>query len=399
MSGFVKAITTSLATNPRILWARPAVNLFLAGYIRKFRPRSVGGQLILHSHLPPLNSPAYARFVDEHILGRSQGPSHAQIGVTNACPQNCGYCYNRDRSGEPMDTSTILRIIRELQQMGVVWLGLTGGEPLLNPDLAHLVRKAAEMCAVKLFTTGCGLTPSLASELRQAGLFSVSVSLDHWDPEVHDRGRGYAGAYSEALRAIEVFRAQGIDTGVSSVLSGDTIGAEGSQRFLAFLDTLGINEAWISEVKPSGRESWNGQGICTVNDRKALAVLQDRYNRRNGMTVNYLGHFEGARHFGCNAGTRMIYVDAFGEVSPCVFTPISFGNVKKRPVSEVWNDMTPLFTPSSSCFANENYPLYSRYDTGSLPISPEGSSALMREAVFREPARFQRILKGRRRGS
>ncbi|MFO7627878.1 MAG: radical SAM protein [Candidatus Fermentibacteraceae bacterium] len=158
MSGVFGAIMASLVTNPRILFAKPALNMFLAGYIRKFKPRRVNGQLILHSHLPPLNSSAYARFVDRHILGRCHGPSHAQIGITNACPQNCGYCYNRDRTGDPMDTSTILRIIGELQQMGVVWLGLTGGEPLLNPDIAHLVRKAAEKCAVKLFTTGCGLT-------------------------------------------------------------------------------------------------------------------------------------------------------------------------------------------------------------------------------------------------
>jgi MoaA/NifB/PqqE/SkfB family radical SAM enzyme len=175
------------------------------------------------------------------------------------------------------------------------------------------------------------------------------------------------------------------------------MGAEGSQRFLEFLDTLGINEAWISEVKPSGRESWNGHGICTENDRKALAALQDRYNKKSGMTVNYLGHFEGACHFGCNAGTRMIYVDAFGEVSPCVFAPLSFGSVKTRPVAEIWSGMSSMFKPSSSCFVNENYPLFSRHDTGSLPISPEGSEALMRDAVFGEPARFQRILYGRGR--
>lgn len=399
MSGTFGAMIASLAANPRILLARPALNLFLAGYIRKFKPRRVGGHLILHSHLPPINSSAYSRFVDEHILKKCQGPSHAQIGITNACPQHCSYCYNRDRTGEPMSTSTILRTIGELQRMGVVWLGLTGGEPLLNPDIVQIVGKAAEKSAVKLFTTGCGLTASLASELKQAGLFSVSVSLDDLDPETHDRGRGCPGAYSEALRAIEVFKGQGIDTGVSSVLSGETLRPEGCRRFLSFLGTLGINEAWISEVKPSGRESWNRGDVCTESDREALSALQDRLNRRGGMTVNYLGHFEGAAHFGCNAGTKMIYVDAFGEVSPCVFTPLSFGNVRASSVSGIWNEMSLLFSHSSSCFACENHHLYSRYDTGSLPVSPEGSRALVREAVFRRPARFQVLLNGRERSS
>jgi len=53
---------------------------------------------------------------------RSPGPSHAQIGVTSACPQNCEYCYNKGRSGRPMDTPTILRVIDDLREAGVAWL-------------------------------------------------------------------------------------------------------------------------------------------------------------------------------------------------------------------------------------------------------------------------------------
>ena len=65
--------------------------------------------------------------------------------------------------------------------------------------------------------------------------------------------------------------------------------------------------------------------------------MQDAHNRRSGgvadgMVVNYLGHFEGRENFGCNAGCKMVYVDTFGEVSPCVFLPFSFGNVRERPL-------------------------------------------------------------------
>ena len=93
------ALAKALARNPRILRAGPAVNLFMLRYLRKFRAVSVGRNVILHSHLPPLNSLAYRRFVNEHLLARVDGPSHAQIGLTNACPQRCIYCYNRDRTG------------------------------------------------------------------------------------------------------------------------------------------------------------------------------------------------------------------------------------------------------------------------------------------------------------
>ncbi len=81
--------------------------------------------------------------------------------------------------------------------------------------------------------------------------------------------------------------------------------------------------------------------------------MQDRWNKSGRMTVNYLGHFEGPDHFGCNAGTKMIYIDAFGEVSPCVFAPMSFGNVRERPLAEIWSDMRERFAPGSSCFVIE----------------------------------------------
>ena len=208
---------------------------FLSDYMSKFQIRRVGDNLILHSHLPPLNSPAYSRFVKEHLLAKTSGPSHAQIGITNACPQHCEYCYNRNRQGQVMDKETIMKIARELKEMGVVWLGLTGGEPLLNKDIVEIIESVAGDCAVKLFTTGCTLTREKASDLKQAGLFSVSVSLDHWEEEKHDRGRRYKGAFQQALKAIDIFQSVGgIQVGVSAVLSREMIRNDQVEDFLAF---------------------------------------------------------------------------------------------------------------------------------------------------------------------
>jgi MoaA/NifB/PqqE/SkfB family radical SAM enzyme len=219
-----------------------------------------------------------------------------------------------------MDTAIIKRAIHELKELGVFWLGLTGGEPLLNKDLLEIVESAGEDCAVKLFTTGSTLTPRLASDLKKAGLFSVSVSLDHWREEDHDRARGIPGAYLEALRAIELFKkTDGLHVGVSAVLSRDMIVRDEVEDLLSFLSGLEVHEAWLSEAKPSVQGFWKSDLVITEAERRKLVALQDRYNRDGGMTVNYLGHFEGGEHFGCNAGHKMVYVDAFGEVSPCVF--------------------------------------------------------------------------------
>jgi MoaA/NifB/PqqE/SkfB family radical SAM enzyme len=286
-----------------------------------------------------------------------------------------------------------------LKAMGVFWLGFTGGEPLLNRDIVEITADASADCAVKLFTTGSGLTPALAAGLKEAGLFSVSVSLDHWTAEVHDAARGTAGAFETALRAIELFRAAGIHTGVSAVLSAEMIRRGQAEPYLEFLQGLGLDEAWLSEMKPSIQLPDNPSGLITEDERRNLIRLQDRWNRAGGMTVNYLGHFEGPDNFGCNAGRKMIYVDAFGEVSPCVFVPMTFGNVRQKPLAEIWSEMRNGFAPGSDCFLIRNQGLLRSRVDGRIPIPADVSRDLMREARFGPPGRFVGLIEGSGRSS
>ena len=384
-------VLRSLAAHPGMLRAGPRLDLFLLAYLRKFRIREVGSDLILHSHLPPLNSRPYGRFIDEHLTRRNTGPSHAQIAITSSCPQNCDFCYNRERSGLPLDKADILQAIDTLADMGVFWLGLTGGEPLLNPDILEIVARAARRCAVKLFTTGCTLTPRLAAELKQAGVFSVCVSLDHWREEIHDRGRNYPGAFQAALQAIRIFRDAGLHTGASAVLSRDMIVSGECHEFLAFLASLGVDEAWLSEVKPSAPAFWDERALVGEAERQALRELQDRYNRDGPMTVNYLGHFEGAEHFGCNAGHKMVYIDAFGEVSPCVFTPITFGNIRDRPLRAIWSEMTTSFRPSATCFINEHWRHIQNLAGNAGRLDAGQTRRLMNDVTFGPMPRFYQL--------
>lgn len=390
-------IVRAILKTPRIVLARPAVNGFLCRYLRKFKMLDVDGNLIIHSHLPPVNSRAYSRFVTEHLLGESIAPSHAQIAVTNACPYQCSYCYNRDRTGRVMDHQTILAAVRQLKELGVFWLGLTGGEPLLNRRLSEIIECAAGDCAVKLFTTGCTLTKQRAAELKQAGLFSVSVSLDHWQEERHDQGRNRPGAFRTALEAIDILKGvPGLHVGVSAVLSTEMLEEEQVETFLQFLGGLDIHEAWLSEAKPSTAAFQRPELVITQEERERLIAIQDRYNKKGGMTVNYLGHFEDSRHFGCSAGHKMVYIDAFGELSPCVFIPISFGNVRERTVKEIYQTMQQRFPTESTCFINRNYRVLQGRGSGAGPIDPAAALALMEGIQFSPLSKFFSLHYGKR---
>jgi len=390
------ALTKALLSKPRILKANPSINRFLLQYLRKFRAVKVGGNLILHSHLPPLNSRAYARFIDEHLLSKIEGPSHAQIALTNACPQNCEYCYSKNRKGEVIDTETIKDIIQDLKEMGVFWLGFTGGEPLLQKDIVKITESVGDDCAVKLFTTGCTLTEKLARDLRNAGLFSVSVSLDHWKADEHDKVRNYPGAFKTALKAIAIFKdVGGVHVGVSAVLSKEMIKENRVEEFLDFLIGMEVHEAWLSECKPSIEEFWTDDLVITEQERLNLVQLQDRYNKEGKINVNYLAHFEGKEHFGCNAGHKMVYVDPFGEVSPCVFIPLTFGNVREAPVKTIVKEMRKFFPSEDTCFINKNYGIIRKYYTGAAPLWISDSVRVVEEACFGPRSRFFTLHYGR----
>jgi MoaA/NifB/PqqE/SkfB family radical SAM enzyme len=388
-------VIRAILRDPRVLRASPALGLHLLHYMRSFPVRRFGENEVLHSHLPPLNSAAYGRFVSEHLLGRCAGPSHAQVGLTAACPQACGYCYNRLRGGTPLTTEEILAVVRDLKRLGVFWIGWTGGEPLLNRDIVRITAEAADGCAIKLFTTGSTLTPALARELQRAGLFSVCVSLDHWKPEVHDANRGVKGAWQTALTAIETFLdIPELHVGVSSVISRPMIHNGEIDQLLAFFQKLGVHEVWLSETKPSVQAFWAEEHVITEEERRLLVRLQDEINAKKGpFTLNYLGHFEGAEQFGCNAGSKMVYVDAFGEVSPCVFTPMTLGNIRDTALTDIVKDMTSRFPGEGRCFVNRNYRLLQKAAEGRIPLPRDATLRLLDEVRFGPPSRFQGLLR------
>ena len=288
-----------------------------------------------------------------------------------------------------METATIKRTISDLKEMGVFWIGLTGGEPLLNKNIAEIVESIGDDCAAKLFTTGCTLTKQKALDLKNAGLFSVSISLDHWREAEHDRIRNYPGAFKTAMNAIDIFRTiGGVHVGVSAVLSKEMMKQPLVEEYLDFLQNLGIHEAWLSETKPSVAVYSKKDLVITQEERLMLLHLQDRYNKVSRMTMNYLGHFEDAQHFGCTAGHKMVYVDAFGEVSPCVFIPMTFGNVQEQPVREIYREMRGLFPTEDACFINKNYEIIQKSMNSSVPLGRENSKNVMDKIKFGPFAKY-----------
>jgi MoaA/NifB/PqqE/SkfB family radical SAM enzyme len=293
------------------------------------------------------------------------------VAVTNRCRYNCWHCSKHHRPQAELPPEALARLAADLQEMGVSIIGLTGGEPLLRGDLESLLRGIDDRSTCLLFTSGDGLTPERAASLKDAGLFGAAVSLDHVDAAVHDKLRGHSGAYDTALAAIRATRDAGLYTMIQLVATREMVGGNLLDRYLELAAGLGVHEIRLLEPMPTGR-LMQGQARygLSARERRLLRDVHVRTNRDPRLVkVSSFAHVEHGSNYGCGAGFQHLYVDADGNVCPCDFVPVSFGNVNEEPVGEIWSRMNRAFgRPRRCCFLLEHAAQLNDAFTGTLPI-------------------------------
>src|SRR5688500_2859989 len=113
--------------------------------------------------------------------------------MTHACPLHCAYCSNPVKLVDPQQELTAddwKRVMSEARDLGVLQLGLSGGEPLVRGDVEELAAHARAMgLYTTLVTSGVGLTRARAQKLREAGLEHIQISVQDADELSADRDR------------------------------------------------------------------------------------------------------------------------------------------------------------------------------------------------------------------
>lgn len=131
-------------------------------------------------------------------------PLYVKLKVTWKCNLRCEMCRHwRTRAEPPLPTARMFALIDELADLGCRKLKLSGGEPLLHPEIVEIVRRAARRgILVSMTTNGTLLTPARAAALIDAGLRRVSVSIDAPEPALHDRIRSVEGAFAATVAGV-----------------------------------------------------------------------------------------------------------------------------------------------------------------------------------------------------
>lgn len=343
----------------------------------------LGGKIYSNTFTPFFPSPAYDRFL-EGVLKVAAGeptPVVTNFAVTARCCCNCWHCSfaGRDKTDQ-LSLDQLKDAIGQVQDLGASVIGITGGEPLLREDLEQIIAAIDERSMPLLFTTGFKLTPERVQRLKQAGLGIPVISLDHHTAEVHDQGRGVKGMFDYALKAIAMFQDAGFYVAVSFVPSRALVADQQDFRAtLEFFKDLGINDMRLTSPILAGHLTSQPQELLSPEQVAFIRQTQRFLTRTKGYPGAFAyDFFESGDYYGCGAGYNYMFIDAAGNVCPCDFTMMSFGQIQDRPVAELWDAMSARFSrPGCTCYADDCAGAMAALGRATWPATPEESQKVL----------------------
>ena len=355
------------------------------------------GQWVINSFLPPFPGRSFDRMFENLLSGRRLSPVSAFLAVSDACSYRCWHCSLKNRDPGALETNQWTNIIGQLQGLGASIIGFTGGEPCVRPDLPSLVAAAASGGVTTIvFTSGAGVDASLLGKLKTAGLWSLCVSLDHPNAAEHDRLRGVEGAHTRACQVLRLAREHGFYTMVGTVATRTLSDEALLSQMHRLAGDCGAHEWRLIEPMPCGRLARaHADTLLTPEHHRILRQFHVRSNRRGSRPkVCAFNQIESPEIFGCGAGTQHLFIDAKGEVCPCDFTAMSFGNAAQEPLDRIWTRMSgAMGNPRRHCFIQKHCDLLERHGHGHFPLTLEQSLAVCAEAGPEPlPDYFQHVL-------
>ncbi len=282
--------------------------------------------------------------------------------TTRNCNLACLHCRasatHGPFSGE-LDTQAATRLLDQIAEVGESIVILTGGEPLLRPDIFEIARYGTQKgLRMVMAPNGTLITETIVRQMLDAGIKRISVSVDGATRDSHDRFRGVDGAFDGALRGIQLANDAGLEFQINTTITKTNLDEIPLIQDLAV--ELGAVAHHIFLLVPTGRGKYIvDQEITAAEYERTLnwfyeqrektplqlkATCAPHYYRilrqrakQEGHTVTFKTHGLDAVTRGCLGGTGFCFVSHTGVVQPCGFLDINCGNVTQTSFVDIWN--------------------------------------------------------------
>lgn len=286
------------------------------------------------------------------------------------CNLTCKHCYalsaDHDYAGE-LSLQEVYTVMDDLKAFGVPALILSGGEPLLRPDLFEIAARARDLgFYTGLSTNGTLIDAPMAARIAGAGFDYVGISLDGLKP-THDKFRRLDGAFDRSLAAIRHLATHNVKVGLRFTMTA--LNAHDLPALLQLMKDEGANKFYFSHLNYAGRGNIHrDKDAHHQATRQAMDLLfnhawadaqagslDDYVSGNNDADGPYLlqwarehlPQWEDALRqrlvaWGGNASGQMVAnIDNLGHVHPdTMWWHHDLGSVRERPFSQIWNDIS-----------------------------------------------------------
>ncbi|MCF8054551.1 MAG: heme b synthase [Deltaproteobacteria bacterium] len=281
--------------------------------------------------------------------------------TTRSCNLACVHCRGASLGTsypDELDTIEGKRLLDEIASVGKPIIILTGGEPLVRPDIFELASYGASKgLPMALATNGVLITPEVATKIKDSGVRRVSVSIDGSDAAHHDGFRGVSGAFAGALRGIANLASQRIDFQLNTTITKRNI--HQLENILDLAIELGAVAHHIFLLVPTGRgEDLAGEEINAEQYEETLEWFYERsltypielkatcaphyfrvfHQRKDENTKSSVSYALHAHSRGCLGGIAFCFVSHRGIAQPCGYFDRDCGNIRERGFRDVWEN-------------------------------------------------------------
>ena len=279
-------------------------------------------------------------------------PMQCDIVVTGKCHCRCWHCFRIKDKREDLSLEMIKENIQKLYDMGTVNLGITGGEPMLRPDILEILRSIPDGMEGQLYTTGHNITPEIAKEIKKTNVSRCIISIDHFNASRANDLRHYENAHQEAIEAVHNLVANDIYTAITLCVTDDLLEPGALETYLKFATEIGPHEIRI--VLPIPQGNLEGKEVALLYNDAVKFVKEFRKVKAMETEIPTILNFcelESLGFLGCGAGANYISINNDGAITPCVAVGLSFGNIHEKPIEQIYDEMGTYFPRAAQiCF-------------------------------------------------
>jgi len=277
--------------------------------------------------------------------------------VTMGCNMRCGHCGSscKERLPDELDTREALLLVDQIADLGLRWITLSGGEPLIREDLPLLIEKfASRSVAVNIISNGWLIDSNMAQTLKQCGVSTVAISIDG-TKKVHDSIRK-PGSFQRLKKAITHLKRAKVRVGVVTTISNKNFEILFEMR--SMLINMGVDLWQVQLGQPMGnfkeKPDWvlSPEQIPDIIDFCSETAIEGNikifpadcigyYTKKEAEIRQYSGIGSSTSMWnGCNAGKRNFGILHNGDILGCTsIRDRSFieGNIRNQPLSHIWS--------------------------------------------------------------